>query len=171
MKEFQALVTLAPWTFLFTICNLLILMTGIKHFLFKPVQEVLAKRAQEVEDTYEKAESARTDAEAMQTEYRQRLSDAKSEANEIVKAANATASAQAGQLMDEAQKEAAALKRRAEQDIEAERKKAALELKGDISQLALELAGKVVEKELDEADASLHQKLIDSFIGDVGDLT
>ena len=168
MKEFQALVTLAPWTFIFTICNLLILMTGIKHFLFKPVQEVHAKRAKEVADTYEAAETARTDAEAMQTEYRQRLAEAKSEANEIVKAANATAAVQAGQLVDEAQKEAVALKRRAEQDIETQRKKAAVELKNDISELALELAGKVVEKEL---DAGLHQSLIDGFIGDVGDLS
>lgn len=168
MKEFQALVTLAPWTFIFTICNLLILMAGIKHFLFKPVQEVLTKRAKEVADTYEAAETARTDAEAMQTEYRQRLAEAKSEANEIVKAANATAAVQAGQLVDEAQKEAVALKRRAEQDIETERKKAALELKGDISELALELAGKVVEKEL---DAATQQSLIDGFLGDLGDLS
>ena len=168
MNEFQDLVTLAPWTFIFTICNLLILMAGVKHFLFKPVQNVLEKRAKEVEDTYEKAETAQADAEAMQTEYRQRLSDAKSEANEIVKAANATAAQQAGQLMDEAQREAAALKRRAEQDIETERKKAALELKGDISELALTLAGKVVEKEL---DPSTQQDLIDGFLDDLGDLS
>ena len=168
MKEFQDLVTLAPWTFIFQICNLLILMAGVKHFLFKPVQDILAKRAKEVEDTYEKAETAKTDAEAMQTEYRQRLADAKSEANEIVKAANATAAVQAEQLVDEAQREAVAIKRRAEQDIESERKKAAMELKGDISALALELAGKVVEKEL---DASTQQSLIDDFIGDLGDLS
>ena len=168
MNEFQGLVALAPWSFIFTICNLLILMAGVKHFLFKPVQEVLKKRAQEVEDTYTEAETAKTDAIAMQTEYRQRLADAKSEANEIVKAANVTATHQAEQLMGEAQREAAALKRRAEQDIESERKKAALELKGDISELALALAGKVVEKEL---DASTQQDLIDGFLGDLGDLS
>ena len=35
MKQFQDLVTLAPWTFIFQICNLLILTAGVKHFLFK----------------------------------------------------------------------------------------------------------------------------------------
>ena len=44
MKQFQDLVTLAPWTFIFQICNLLILTAGVKHFLFKPVQQILAKR-------------------------------------------------------------------------------------------------------------------------------
>lgn len=168
MEQFQGLVALAPWSFIFTICNLLILMAGVKHFLFKPVQEVLEKRAKEVEDTYTQAETAKTDAITMQTEYRQRLADAKAEANEIVKAANVTAAAQAEQLVDEAQKEAVALKRRAEQDIETERRKAAMELKGDISQLALTLAGKVVEKELDE---STQQDLIDGFLSDLGELS
>ena len=167
MEQFQGLVALAPWSSIFTICNLLILMAGVKHFLFKPVQDVLAKRAKEVEDTYTEAETAKTDAQAMQTEYRQRLDHAKAEANEIVKAANVTAAMQAEQLVGEAQREAVALKRRAEQDIETERKKAAMELKGDISALALALAGKVVEKEL---DGSTQQDLIDGFIGDLGDL-
>ena len=58
MKEFQDLVTLAPWTFIFQICNLLILTAGVKHFLFVPVQKVLAKRKEQIEDTYEKAEKA-----------------------------------------------------------------------------------------------------------------
>lgn len=49
MKQFQDLVTLAPWTFIFQICNLLILTAGVKHFLFKPVQQILAKRKEEIE--------------------------------------------------------------------------------------------------------------------------
>lgn len=168
MNEFQDLVTLAPWTFIFTICNLLILTAGVKHFLFKPVQNVLEKRAKEVEDTYEKAETAKTDAEAMQSEYRQRLTQAKSEANEIIKAAGVTAAAQAEQLVDEAQKEVASIKRRAEEDIEAQRRMAAGQLKNDISSLALALAGKVMERELDDGT---QKDLIDSFIDNMGDLS
>ena len=33
MKQFQDLVTLAPWTFIFQICNLLILTAGVKMIL------------------------------------------------------------------------------------------------------------------------------------------
>lgn len=168
MGQFEALVGVDFWTALFVLLNTLLVYFVAKKYLTGPIMKIIAQRQKEIEDTYGEAEAAKTDAVAMQAEYRKRLSDAKSEANEIVKAANATAAQQAGQLMDEAQREAAALKRRAEQDIETERKKAALELKGDISLLALTLAGKVVEKEL---DPSTQQDLIDGFLDDLGDLS
>ena len=80
MKQFQDLVTLAPWTFIFQICNLLILTAGVKHFLFKPVQQILAKRKEEIEASYTEAEKAEGDAQAMKEEYETRLASAKEEA-------------------------------------------------------------------------------------------
>lgn len=168
MEQFEALVGVNFWTALFVLLNTLLVFFVAKKYLTGPVMNIIAQRQKEIEDTYSEAEAARTDAEAMQAEYRQRLSAAKTEANEIVKAANVTAAQQAERLVDDAQKEVMALKRRAEQDIESERKKAALELKGDISELALTLAGKVVEKEL---DPSTQKSLIDGFLSDLGDLS
>ena len=168
MEQFEALVGVNFWTALFVLLNTLLVFFVAKKNLTGPVMNIIAQRQKEIEDTYGEAEAARTDAEAMQAEYRQRLSAAKTEANEIVKAANVTAAQQAERLVDDAQKEVMALKRRAEQDIESERKKAALELKGDISELALTLAGKVVEKEL---DPSTQKSLIDGFLSDLGDLS
>ena len=168
MEQFEALVGVNFWTALFVLLNTLLVFFVAKKYLTGPVMNIIAQRQKEIEYTYGEAEAARTDAEAMQAEYRQRLSAAKTEANEIVKAANVTAAQQAERLVDDAQKEVMALKRRAEQDIESERKKAALELKGDISELALTLAGKVVEKEL---DPSTQKSLIDGFLSDLGDLS
>lgn len=168
MGQFEALVGVNFWTALFVLLNTLLIYFVAKKYLTGPIMNIIAQRQKEIDDTYAEAETAKTDAINMQTEYRQRLADAKSEANEIVKAANVTATHQAEQLMGEAQREAAALKRRAEQDIESERKKAALELKGDISELALALAGKVMAREL---DPSAQQDLIDGFINDLGDLS
>ena len=153
MKQFQDLVTLAPWTFIFQICNLLILTAGVKHFLFKPVQQILAKRKEEIEASYTEAEKAEDDAQAMKEEYETRLASAKEEAAEIVKSATARA-------------KAAALKSKADAEIESERRKAAGELKNDISELALDIAGRVVEKEI---DPETHKELIDDFISRVGD--
>lgn len=166
MKEFQDLVTLAPWTFIFQICNLLILTAAIKHFLFKPVQNVLAKRKAQIEDTYEKAEQAEGAALAMREECEKRLSGARDEASEIVKTATVRATARTEEMMTAARAEVAALKTKADQEIESERRKAAGELKNDISELVLDIAGKVVEKEIDPA---AHKDLIDDFIRQVGD--
>ena len=166
MKQFQDLVTLAPWTFIFQICNLLILTAGVKHFLFKPVQQILAKRKEEIEASYTEAEKAEGDAQAMKEEYETRLASAKEEAAEIVKSATARANARGEELVSAARDEAAALKSKADAEIESERRKAAGELKNDISELALDIAGRVVEKEI---DPETHKELIDDFISRVGD--
>lgn len=166
METFQSLVTIAPWTFIMQIANLFILAAGIKHFLFKPVQKILAQRAQEVGDTYAAAEQAKESAQAMRTEYEQRLEQAKDEATDIVKTATARAQTRADETVNAARTEAAALKVKATKEIESERQKAAGELKNDISELALGLAGKIVDKEI---DGKAHQGLIDDFISHVGD--
>ncbi len=164
--EFQQLVTLAPWTAIFQICNLLLLAAGVKHFLFKPVQNVVQKRKEQVEDTYANAEKAEGEALAMREECEKRLSGAKDEASEIVKTATVRASARTEEMMTAARAEVAALKTKADAEIESERRKAASELKNDISELVLNIAGLVVEKEI---DPSAHKGLIDDFISHVGD--
>ncbi len=168
MGRFEALVGVNFWTALFVLLNTLLIYFVAKKYLTGPIMNIIAQRQKEIDDTYAQAETAKADAITLQSEYQQRLAAAKAEANEIVKAATATAAHQAEQLVDEAQRETQALKRRAEQDIENERKKAAMELKGDISQLALALAGKVMAREL---DGSAQQDLIDGFINDLGDLS
>ncbi len=166
MKQFQDLVTIAPWTFIFQICNLLILTLGVKKLLFKPVQEIMNKRKDQIEDTYVQAERAQGEAQALKHECESRLSGAREEASQIVKTATDRATARSEELVSAARAEVAALKTKADAEIESERRKAASELKGDISELVVNLAGLVVEKEIDEA---AHKDLIDDFISHVGD--
>ena len=112
------------------------------------------------------AEKLRTEAEAMKAEYEQNLQNARTEANQIVAAAQKTAAARSEELLGEARAQAAALKQKAEADIAQERKKAVNEVKDEIGGMAMEIASKVVEREIKEAD---HQDLIDEFIKNVGE--
>ena len=107
-----------------------------------------------------------TEAEAMKAEYEQNLQNARTEANQIVAAAQKTAAARSEELLGEARAQAAALKQKAEADIAQERKKAVNEVKDEIGGMAMEIASKVVEREIKEAD---HQDLIDEFIKNVGE--
>ena len=166
--ETQSLVTVMPWTFIFTICNLMLLAAGVKHFLFKPVQNVMAKRKEHIDHQYEEASQAEQSAKELQTEYEQRLAGAKTEATEIVQSATSRAAQRSEEMMSEARAVVSALKQKAQQDIDSDRAKAAGELKNDIAGIALDLAEKVVEKEL---DADSHKALIDTFIQNVGDVS
>ena len=166
MQLYQALITLDGWTFLAQICNLMIQLVIFKKLLLNPVKKVIAERKAKADSQIADAEKLRTEAEAMKAEYEQNLQNARTEANQIVAAAQKTAAARSEELLGEARAQAAALKQKAEADIAQERKKAVNEVKDEIGGMAMEIASKVVEREINESD---HQDLIDEFIKNVGE--
>ena len=166
MQLYQALITLDGWTFLAQICNLMIQLFIFTKFLLNPVKNVIAERKAKADSQIADAEKLRTEAEAMKAEYEQNLQNARTEANQIVAAAQKTAAARSEELLGEARAQAAALKQKAEADIAQERKKAVNEGKDEIGGMAMEIASKVGEREIKEAD---HQDLIDEFIKNVGE--
>ena len=166
MELYQALITLDGWTFLAQICNLMIQLVIFKKFLLKPIRQVIADRKAKADSEIADAQKLRTEAEAMKAEYEQNLQNARTEANQIVAAAQKTATARSEEIVGEARAQAAALKQKAEADIAQERKKAVNEVKDEIGGIAMEIASKVVEREIREAD---HKDLIDEFIKNVGE--
>ena len=166
MELYQALITLDGWTFLAQICNLMIQLVIFKKFLLKPIKQVIADRKAKADSEIADAQKLRTEAEAMKAEYEQNLQNARTEANQIVAAAQKTATARSEEIVGEARAQAAALKQKAEADIAQERKKAVNEVKDEIGGIAMEIASKVVEREIKETD---HKDLIDEFIKNVGE--
>ena len=166
MELYQALITLDGWTFLAQICNLMIQLLIFKKFLLKPIKQVIADRKAKADSEIADAQKLRTEAEAMKAEYEQNLQNARTEANQIVSAAQKTATARSEEIVGEARAQAAALKQKAEADIAQERKKAVNEVKDEIGGIAMEIASKVVEREISEED---HKDLIDEFIKNVGE--
>ena len=166
MELYQALITLDGWTFLAQICNLMIQLVIFKKFLLKPIRQVIADRKAKADSEIADAQKLRTEAEAMKAEYEQNLQNARTEANQIVAAAQKTATARSEEIVGEARAQAAALKQKAEADIAQDRKKAVNEVKDEIGGIAMEIASKVVEREISEKD---HKDLIDEFIKNVGE--
>ena len=166
MELYQALITLDGWTFLAQICNLMIQLVIFKKFLLKPIKQVIADRKAKADSEIADAQKLRTEAEAMKAEYEQNLQNARTEANQIVTAAQKTATARSEEIVGEARAQAAALKQKAEADIAQERKKAVNEVKDEIGGIAMEIASKVVEREISEKD---HKDLLDEFLKNVGE--
>ena len=164
--NFQQLVTIAPWTLILQICNLLLQIWLFKKFLLKPVQNILAKRQEMTNAELEAAAAARADAETAKEEYEKHLIGAKEEAASLVRSAAQTAQSRSEQILAEARQEAAAMREKASGDIARERRAAVQELKNDISGIAVSIASKVVEKEITEQD---HEALIRDFIENMED--
>lgn len=164
--DYFPFLTIDPVTMIATLINTLILFLVLKHFLFKPVNKILDERKQNVEETYRQADEKLSEAARLESEYTEKLANAKEESAEIVKNATKRAQARSDEIIAEAKKEASSLMVKANADIEKEKKRAVNQIKDEISDIALAVAEKVVEKEIDPKD---HERLIESFISELGE--
>ena len=164
--QVQELVGIVPWTFIAQICNLFLQVYLIKRFLFKPVNEMLAKRKAMADAQLQDAAKAKDEAQAMKDEYEKNMADAKNKASEILINAQRNASIQSEEILKQANAQAVAIKEKAESDIAQEKRKAVNEIKDEIGGMAVDIAGKVIQREISEED---HKKLIDDFIANVGE--
>lgn len=164
--EVQQFISIAPWTIIFQILNLLLLMVLFKKYLFKPVTEILEKRQAEIEGHYQEAQQAETDAKAMKADYESKMAGARQEADRVIKTATESANAMSASIVEDARTQADQLKRRAQTEIDLERRRAFDELKGELSGIALDIASQVIEREVNEKD---HEAFINEFIKNVGE--
>ena len=162
---FESFIGIKFWTALFILLNTLLLLYVATKFLFVPVKNMIDSRQKEIDDMYAAASDAQAQAEAMQTEYQQKLSSAQATSERLVKEAMARGQAREEEIIRKANADAAAIMDKASADIAMEKKKALNDAKDEISGLAMAIAGKVVGRELTDADQST---LIDSFIDELG---
>lgn len=166
MEGFENFIGLNPWTALFTLCNLVIVFLILKKFLFQPVNKMIDDRQREIDDLFNDAANAKSEAETLRADYDRKLTEAKSASAEIISEANLEANRRSEEILRQARIDAEALREKAGVDIALERKRAINEAKGEISRIALDIAEKVVERELDSAD---QERLIEGFLRDMGD--
>ena len=166
MGEFEGFIGVNFWTALFTLLNFLALFFVMKRFLVGPVLKIIHDRQKEIDDLYADAGSAKANAEAMEAEYKQKLSVATETGERIVKEAVARGQAREEEIIRAANAEASAIMDKAAADIAMEKKKALNDAKDEISDIAMAIAEKVVGRELGDADQS---DLINEFINGLGD--
>lgn len=163
---FESFLGVNPWTALFVLLNTLVIFFVARKFLFKPVMKIITDRQQEIDGMYQAAGEAKDQAEAMRSEYQQKLTAAQQTSERIVKEAVTRGQAREEEIVRKANADAAAIMDKASADIALEKKKAINDAKDEISGLAMAIAGKVVARELNAAD---QKDLIDSFINELGD--
>ena len=166
MGEFEALLGVNPWTALFALANFLFLFFMLRKFLFKPVMKMIDDRQKEIDDLYKDAEDAKKDAQAKQHEYDRKLSAAQQTSEQLVREAVARGQSREEEILRQANAQASAMMDKAADDIAREKKKAVNDAKDEISVIALSIAGKVVGRELNDAD---HARLVDGFIEELGE--
>jgi F-type H+-transporting ATPase subunit b len=134
-----------------------LLVFGATMFLlsklaFPRISEALGRRQKAIEDSIDTAERTRAEAEQILSEYRERLKEARAQADEIVQRARQAAEAHEHEAKDRGQEMLAEAAKRAERDIEAATQRALQDIRREVADLTILATEKVTRKTLTEAD-------------------
>ena len=144
--------------------NFIILVVLLRLLLYKPVQEMLAKRRQRIDEGLEAAERAKQDADKQRQEFQVQLEEARRAAQNEARQAAEGAERLRQEILDAARQEAEQLKAHASQETERERARMQAELQQQAGQLAIVIARRLIGE---LADAETQQRAVDRFISDL----
>ena len=119
---------------------------------FPRIAEALDKRQRMIEDSIDAAERTKREADELLREYRERLSDARGQADEIVARARRTAEAAENETLAEARAKREEMMEQTRRDIEAETRRAIQQIRAEVADLTVLATEKVTRKSLDGAD-------------------
>jgi F-type H+-transporting ATPase subunit b len=119
---------------------------------FPRIAQALDKRQQAIEESIDASERTRKEAERLLSEYRERLGDARGQADEIVARARKTAEAHESEVIAEARAKREEMMEQTRRDIEAETRRAIQEIRSEVADLTVAATEKVTRKTLTEAD-------------------
>ncbi|MEN8235430.1 MAG: F0F1 ATP synthase subunit B [Actinomycetota bacterium] len=129
------------------------------------LNKTLEARQAAIRSEFESAEAAKVEAESLLTDYRDQLSGAKTEAEQIVEEARTAGDQVKADIVARAETEADQIKDRAQDEIAGERDRVAGELRRQVADLSIGVAEKVVGTSLDD---EAQRELIDRYIDDLG---
>lgn len=145
-----------------TIINLIVLCLLLRHFLIKPVTDIMEKRKTMIEEGFANARSAQEDADRLKAEYEASLSGAKEESVQIVERARTQAKGEYDRIISEADERAGGILAAAKENVRMEQEQARRELESQIALLAMASAEKIM------CDRTANSSLYDQFLSEEG---
>lgn len=136
----------------------------LRKFVFPRIQEQLDKRQRAIEETIDVAERTKKDADELLAEYRQRLQEARQQADEIVSRARKAADAHQEEASAKAHDKAGELMEHTRREIDAETRRALERIRKEVADLTVIATEKVTRKALDAKD---HKRLVQEALEEV----
>jgi F-type H+-transporting ATPase subunit b len=139
-------------------------MWVLSKVAFPRIQEALDRRANAIRESIEAAERQRSEADRLLDEYRQRLREAREQAEDIVARARKAAEAATAEAISEGKERRAELVAAARRDIEMETRRSLERIRKEVADLTVLATEKVTRKALDSED---HKRLIEEALEEV----
>ena len=148
------------WTIVVFTISFLVL----RKWVFPRIGEALDKRAAKVEGEIDAAEQLRAEADKILEEYRERLKEARAQAEEIVQRARQSADVHEHEAKERGQTIITEASERAQRDIEAATKRALDDIRREVADLTVLATEKVTRKALDADDK---KRLVEEALGEL----
>lgn len=136
----------------------------MKKWAIPPIQKAIDDRRAMIEDSINHAEQTRKEADLLLADYRQRLTEARSQADDIVARARKAADQREADALEAGRKEREELLAQTKKEIQLETEKSLQDLRREVASLTVLATEKVTRKSLDSAD---QQRLVEEALGEV----
>jgi F-type H+-transporting ATPase subunit b len=124
----------------------------LKALAFPRIGAALDRRQRAIEESIDASERTKREADKLLAEYRERLGEARAQAEEIVARARKAAEGTQREALEQARVQREELMDQTRRDIEAETRRAIGEIRAEVADLTVMATEKVTRKSLDEAD-------------------
>jgi F-type H+-transporting ATPase subunit b len=141
-------VGLMIWTLILFVVS----MAVLAKLAFPRISEALDRRQRAIEDSIDAAERTRQEADQLLAEYRERLSEARKQSEEILERARKTAEIHERDALAEATTRREQMMEQTRRDIEAETRRAIDEIRREVADLTIMATEKITRKTLTEDD-------------------
>jgi F-type H+-transporting ATPase subunit b len=141
-------VGLMIWTLVVFVISMYIL----SKVAYPRIAAALDKRQQAIEESIDTAERTSMEAARLLEEYRERLTDARQQADEIVARARKTAENNEAEAIADAKRKREEMMAQTRRDIEQETRRAIQEIRAEVANLTVLATEKVTRKTLTESD-------------------
>ena len=141
-------VGLMVWTLLLFGISVFVL----KKYAFPRITEALDKRQHAIEDSIDAADRTRAEADTLLAEYRERLKEARGQADEIVDRARKAADMHEHDAQQDAKARREQMMEQTRRDIETETRRAIQDIRREVADLTVMATEKVTRKTLTEDD-------------------
>jgi F-type H+-transporting ATPase subunit b len=149
---------------IWTLLAFLVAFLVLRKLAFPRISEALDRRQRAIEESIDTAERTKTEAEQLLAEYRERLKEARSQAEEIVMRARKAGEQHERESLDQARESREDLLEQTRRDIEAETRRAIQEIRREVADLTVAATEKVTRKTLSEDD---QRRLVEEALGEL----
>jgi F-type H+-transporting ATPase subunit b len=149
---------------IWTVLAFLVAFFVLRKWAWPAITEALDKRQKAIEESIDTAEKARAESAALLDEYRSRLREARSQAEEIIARARKAGEVHERETVEDARVKREELMEQTRRDIEAETRRAIQEIRAEVADLTILATEKVTRKSLDEDD---QKRLVEEALGEL----